>query len=576
MRSTVCLSLLGLAVLLFPGCSPTRRVVVQTPPAPLRQQDPEPAPVVEEPSSERVRTQTEVPARPSAAEVVEEARKTAGLAESHYEGGQVDLGHRTYHAALDGLRVDSVSPEEQEELEQAYSEILDELQDREKARLDELSVLAAPPLDDIGPTERTPLEEMADLNLIAIEVDPQLRDLVHAELLNARFDFPIVLNKPVLRAVEYYQKRGRASMEKGLARAGRFKELFETTFAEFDLPRDLIYLSHVESLFNPRAYSRARAKGLWQFTSGTGRLYGLNIDWWVDERSDVVKSTRAAARYLKDLYEKFGDWYLVLAAYNSGPGRIERRLKRYGDVDYWEMRRRRMIPRETRNFVPSVLASIIIFNDPERYGFDVEPLETLGFDEIRPPAQVALETVAEVLGVPPSKVVELNPELRRNITPFGAPAFRLKVPEGMGPWAEAKLAALPPEKRLRFVHHRVQSGETVGTIARRYSSAIQAIAQVNRLRSVHRIRVGQDLMIPLLDSSAAAGRGSVVAANFSNPDRHVVRRGDSMARIARIYSLSLNDLLTWNRLDRSTIIYPGQTISLAPKGLLADGQQQPD
>ena len=234
--------------------------------------------------------------------------------------------------------------------------------------------------------------------------------------------------------------------------------MFREVFRREGVPLDLVYVAHIESLFRPRALSRARAKGLWQFIPGTGRLYGLRQDWWIDERSDILKSTVAAARFLKHLYGEFGDWYLALAGYNCGPRRIERILRRYGPIDYWEMVRRRLLPRETRNYVPSYLASTIIFKNPTRYGFQVEPDPELKFELVPLKEQVDLETMAELIEVPARLLDDLNPELRRRVTPFELPGYRMKVPLGTGDLAQKKLAQLPPEKRIKLLHHRGAQG----------------------------------------------------------------------------------------------------------------------
>lgn len=495
-------------------------------------------------------------------EIIAVANGSAQRARDAFERGQYQPGREHFEEALRTLRESAFDFVDYPHIERAYSDIQSEYQQRMfRAVRDNPNFPLVEPADR-APPELTPLEEIAEINLYGIEVNPKLRELVDAELLAAKFDVPLVVNDAVLRALDFYQKRGRGSMEKGLRRVGRYQALFERIFAVYGVPSDLIYLTHVESLFNPRAYSRARAKGLWQFTSGTGRFRGLRIDWWIDERSDVVKSTHTAASYLKELNDTFGSWNLALAAYNAGPGRLERTLRRHPGNDYWQLRRKRAIPRETRNFVPLVTASIIIFHDPARFGFDVEPDEAIRLEEIAVPEQVDLRTVAKILDMKPAALADFNPELRRGITPFDMPEYRLKVPEGTGPKVSTALAALPPEERLRFAHHRVNPGETLGTIARRYRTSIGAIAQVNRIRNVHRIKQGQDLMIPMTDRSRKVARQIAVGPG----ERYVVRRGDTLARIARRVGISLRNLLEWNRLTRASIIHPGQRLKVVPEG----------
>jgi membrane-bound lytic murein transglycosylase D len=294
--------------------------------------------------------------------------------------------------------------------------------------------------------------------------------------------------------------------------------------------------------------------------AGTGRVYGLKVNWWVDERMDYEKATRSAARMLKDLKEEFGDWYVVLAAYNVGKGRVGRALKRYGEMDYWTMVKRRLIPRETRNFVPSILAAMIIYKNPARYGFNVEKDPPMDREKVAVPFQADLKVIAELIGVEADVLDEMNPELLRGITPFETEDYYLKVPPGKAIAAAEQLSDLPPEKRLRWAHHKVRQGETLSVIAARYGVSIRAIADMNRIRNVNRLSLGQDLVIPLSDYRAVAStEGGSVPQNGS----HIVRRGDSLYRIARQYGVRMNDLFRWNNLGPRDTIHPGQEIRLS-------------
>lgn len=412
--------------------------------------------------------------------------------------------------------------------------------------------------------EIAPLDELAELNLFTMEVDPHLRELVSGDLLQSRYEIPVVLNDSVLRFLNYYQSRGRHIMERGLKRSGRYLQLFREIFRREDLPLDLVYMAHVESLFNPRAYSRARAKGLWQFVKWTGAQKGLRQDWWIDERSDILRSTEAAARYLKELYASFGDWHLVLAAYNVGPGRIERILNRYGPISYWTMAGRRLLPRETINHVPSVLAALIIFRHPERYGFQVECDPEVAFETVPVAYQVDLRVVSELAGVPLEELKELNPELLRGVTPQGYPEYVLKVPLGKAEILQRQLAAWPPEKRLVLQHHRVKSGETLSLIAKKYSVPVRVIAQANQVRNIHRLSLGQDLVIPI------SGWVAPLQETPALPGSHVVRRGDSLEKIAGLYGVTVRDLLAWNHLKPGALIYPGQKIKILAEAAAAE------
>ncbi len=474
--------------------------------------------------------------------------------ESLFNQGRRDEGGDYFLRALGQLVEPKEEPVPNRQLEGVYFSLLGKIED---LRLEDL---------DSAREEDSPIEWLANRNVFTIRVDPKLKHLASEDLLTSEFDVPVVLNERVLRFLTYYRTRGRVFMERGLQRSGRYLEMFRAVFRREGIPLDLVYVAHIESLFRPDALSRARAKGIWQFIRGTGHLYGLRQDWWIDERSDILKSTVAAARFLKHLYGEFGDWYLALAGYNCGPRRIERILRRYGRIDYWEMARRRLLPRETRNYVPSYLAATMIFKNPARYGFQVEPDPELRFELVPMEHQVDLDTLAELIEVPARLLDDLNPELRRRVTPHKLPGYRMKVPVGRGAMTQERVAQLPPEKRIRLRHHQVRKGETLSLIARRYATSIQAIAQANRLRSIHRLRIGQELAIPLFPSGrgGAARRAASKVRRSDSSGPHVVSRGDTLYAIALAYRVKLKDLLRWNNLSPRQRIFPGQKILVSP------------
>ncbi len=428
----------------------------------------------------------------------------------------------------------------------------------------ELSYLSDPVELQPSVPELSPRDEILQLNLYKLAVDPDLAQRLAPGVLETRYGIPVQINESVLKFLDYYQNRGREITERGLRRIGRYRRNFQRIFEEEGVPQDLIYLAHVESLFNPFARSRARAVGIWQFVRGTAQSNGLTVDWWVDERRDVEKSTRAAARHLRELYERFQDWYLVLAAYNGGPNRVARILRRHGPMDFWIMARKRLLPRETRNYVPSVLAAILIYNQPDHYGFEVEPEAETAFAEVTLDYQVDLRVVAEILDGSLEDLLTLNPELRRAVTPFDSEGYVLRVPEGKAEALSAGLSELPPEKRIRVQHHRVRGGETLSQIARRYATSVTAIAQANRIRNVHRLRLGQDLIIPVQPSRPPPPRRAAIEADSNT---HIVLEGESLWSIARLYGLTVENLLDWNGLGRRGFIYPGQRLRVrGPQG----------
>jgi membrane-bound lytic murein transglycosylase D len=386
-------------------------------------------------------------------------------------------------------------------------------------------------------------------------------------------DLPIELNDPVLTCIELYQGRRKEWFERALARGQKHLPHIREVFASEGLPRDLAYLAMVESAFRPVAYSRAKAKGVWQFVSSTGRRYGLQQDWWVDERSDTEKATRAAARYLKELYAMFGDWNLAMAAYNAGEGVVQRGIDRYKTTDYWKLRKTRALRRETRNYVPLILAAVVVAKAPEKYGIEVQPEEAAPFERVPVEGALDLRVIAECTQTPVAELRELNPELRRLATPAGR-TFDVRVPLGTGAALGECLAALPPDRRVRFRTHVVGKGQTLASIARANGVRARDLAEANGLRLNRRLAVGTELIIPIdprrgakassrptpqptappATLSADAGPGAVRIS-------HRIRPGDTLARIASRYGTTVQNLQQWNGL-RGTRITAGGTLTV--------------
>jgi membrane-bound lytic murein transglycosylase D len=324
----------------------------------------------------------------------------------------------------------------------------------------------------------------------------------------------------------------------------------------------------IESAFKPRAASRAGARGIWQFIGGTGKLYGLRQDFWVDDRFDVEKATRAAARHLLDLHREFDDWYLAMAAYNAGARRIDRAIRRGGNRDFWTLASKRYLPRETRSYVPLILAATIIAKNPETYGFTAASGPALEFDVVELDGPVDLETAARAAGVAVEELRVLNPELRHWVTPLDRPTYGLKVPKGAEATFTAAIAAIPPGERVRFGAHVVERGDTLSKIARRYGTSVEALRSANRLGARSLIHPGQVLTVPVppgaLVAKATRSRDDVVerrAVADGNQEIYVVARGDTLGAIARSFGLSLDDLLSLNDLPAgSSRIQPGQRI----------------
>lgn len=309
------------------------------------------------------------------------------------------------------------------------------------------------------------------------------------------WDIPIEINPAVGRWLSYYRDRGRESFEIALTRAGRYERVMREIFRRKGLPEDLIYLSLIESGFRPTAYSRARAAGLWQFVPNTARLYGLEMSHWVDERLDPIAATEAAAEYLEDLHREFRDWYLTLAAYNAGPGRVHRAIRRTGSRDFWALAENRALRWETRNYVPKLIAVALIAKLPEEYGIRVRPEPIATFDIRYVPDATSLDVVAEAAGVPFDEILELNLHLVRGVTPPGE-RYAVRLPAGTARIFAENYAKLPPSDRVRSVVHVVRRGENLERIARIYGSRVSAIREVNGGIDPRSLKAGQRLLIP--------------------------------------------------------------------------------
>jgi membrane-bound lytic murein transglycosylase D len=281
---------------------------------------------------------------------------------------------------------------------------------------------------------------------------------------------------------------------------------------------------------------------MWQFMPETGRRFGLAQDWWVDERSDPDKATRAAARYLRELYELFGDWNLALASYNAGEGRVSRAMERYGAGDFWTLSRVSNLAQETRNYVPMIHAAIIVARAADRYGFDIAPEAPVTFDTVPVKGAVDLRVIAECVGTGVSTVQSLNPELRRLATPANR-TFRVKVPQGKGDSLAGCLDSLPADKRVAFRTHVVGRGQSLASIAKRYGATSTEIAAANSLGSGKALARGTELIIPV-----KAGAARDLAAGTRTAVHHRVRTGDTLHALAQRYNTTVADLMSWNNL----------------------------
>ncbi len=357
-------------------------------------------------------------------------------------------------------------------------------------------------------------------------------------------DVPPFLEKRVEWFIRYFQTTGRPHFTRWLERSYRYIPFIKKILKEEGLPEDLAYLALIESGFNPHAKSPKNAVGIWQFLPATGRRYGLRIDWWVDERKDTEKATRAAAKYLRALYERFGSWYLAMAGYNAGEGRIARAIRKHRTLRFDKIiSKKRIIKRETRNYIPKYIAATIIAKDPERFGFSIpDEVSPISYEKVKVNGSLPLSTIARACGVSVREIRRLNPHIRRWFTP---PDYTIYVPEGKAKEFTKKLAKLKPER----IHlHKVRRGETIWHIARRYRIPVKPLLAVNNIKNPRRIRDGTVIMVPIRVAPKQSRR------------TYIIKKGDTLWDISRRFGIEVEDILRWNRLPSADMIRPGQKL----------------
>ena len=404
---------------------------------------------------------------------------------AHYQAGDARAARREFDRAIDVL----LSAPEDAALRVPVDKKLEDLVDAIH-RLD-LAGLGAGDVAEVPGFEKPPLE---DVEPLTFPVDPALKNKVAEELRATASQLPLQITDPVLAYINFFSTgRGRRILTYGLQRSGRYKALIRRVLDEEGVPQELIYLAQAESGFQPRAVSRKKATGMWQFMQARGREYGLQQSPYFDDRLDPEKATRAAARHLRDLYHHFGDWYLAMAAYDCGPGNVDRGIERTGYADFWELRSRNVLPKETVNYVPAILAMTIVVKNAKEYGLDgIDGDPPLEYETVEITAPTHLQLAADLAECPLSQLHDLNPALLKNVAPAGT---HLRVPKGTGATLAAVLETVPPEKRTAWRVHRVARGENLGVIAQRYRVSQNAILAANRA-GASALEAGDLLIIP--------------------------------------------------------------------------------
>jgi membrane-bound lytic murein transglycosylase D len=511
--------------------------------------------------------------RPDAVDrLAAQVRAAFAAGEQEAKSNRNETARQDYDRALDLLLASGFDVRKQPELSELFNQIMSSLSAVQTTTQD--AEATGPPEVPVEQQNKpSPLDEINAITSLSGEeipvapADAGLKTNAERELQAVPHDIPLTLTDPVLSFLNFFQTaKGRAIVENGLRRAGRYSEMIRRVLAQEGMPSDLIYLAQAESAFEPQALSRAGARGLWQFMSYRGKQYGLEHSWWLDERQDPEKATRAAAHHLRDLYEMFGDWYLVMAAYNSGPGTVQHAVERTGYADFWELYKANVLPQETRNYVPIILALTLISKDPARYGIEFVPDEPWQVDRVQPGHAVDLRLVSETIDVDVDTLRLLNPQLLRLVTP-NDPRFMLQIPAGKAEEFEKGMAEIPPENWVSWRRHRVEEGETMSSIARRYRISVATLAEVNGLDAQARPEVNAKLIIPATVQPPPT-LGALV--------RYRARRGDTVESVADQFNVTVAELKKWNGMRSNRLvagmrlkIYPGVTGPMPAKATVA-------
>ncbi|HKT12228.1 MAG TPA: LysM peptidoglycan-binding domain-containing protein [Terriglobia bacterium] len=409
--------------------------------------------------------------------------------------------------------------------------------------------------------ESPPIESFADLTF---PVDPRVRKRAELELISVRSDLPLVMNDYVAGFLTYFQNGGQDYINKILTRVGMYQPMISSVLRKYGMPQDLIYLAAAESGFNPQAVSHQGATGLWQFMAARAREYGLKMDQYQDQREDPLKSTEAAARHLRDLYKEFGDWYLAMAAYDAGPGGVQKAIERTGYANFWKLRELHALPEETQNYVPIFIATALIAKDPRAYGFDVQSNSALDPDRVTVTVPTDLRLVAELIDRPVKELENLNPSLLTWATPMDESQYVINLPHGTKDLYEKRIAEVPPENRVWWRAVKVEQADTLEGIAHKYHITEAALARANHLERGDDPEIGAHLILPIPPGRESRYRRVRLY-------RYRVRLGDTLSSIARRYHVSVASLRRWNHL-RSSRIEAGRTLHVRAYGAPSPGR----
>jgi membrane-bound lytic murein transglycosylase D len=493
---------------------------------------PAPVPVAQQPAVATTSQAVDASARAyRAQQIINDAEKAYRSGVDNYRAGRLDAARMDFDSAVDTMLTSGLDLKGDAQLSDEFTHLLDAVNSLEMSALKQGNgfspTLEAAPLDAANEVTFPPNEE--------------LTAKVVAELRTTKSDFPLVVNDYVAGFISYFSNSpgGHAHLLRSLERAGKYKEMISKNLRDEGVPQDLIYLAVAESGFQPQAMNaRSGAGGMWQFMP-TG-AYGLARNGWFDERFDPEKSSKAYAKYMKMLYDQFGDWYLAMAAYDWGPGNVQRAVMKTGYADFWELYKRNVLPAETKNYVPGIIAAIIMAKNPEQYGLDrMVPEDAVISDTVSVDYAIDLRLVADVTGATLPEIVALNPSLLRMTTPRDM-MFDLHLPEGTKDAYAERIKTIPEDKRTSWRFHVVRTGESLEGIATALHSRPSEIVAVNELTAGQSVAAGDELVVPL-----AATAGAVRTQHYT------VRRGDTLVTVADQFNVTVAQLRSWNHLQSS-------------------------
>jgi len=483
-------------------------------------------------------------------QLINQAEQTYKTGVDNYRAGHLDAARANFDAAVDVMLTSGMDLKGDPQLSDEFEHLLDAVNSLEMAALKQGNGFSPA-------VEAAPLDAADEVTFPA---NAALTAKLETELKTTQSDFPLVINDYVAGFISYFSNSpaGHAHLLRSLERAGKYKDMISKDLRAAGVPQDLMYLAVAESGFQPQALNaRSGAGGMWQFMP-TG-AYGLARNGWFDERFDPEKSSKAYARYMKSLYDQFGDWYLAMAAYDWGPGYVQRAVMHTGYADFWELYRRGVLPGETKNYVPGIIAAIIMAKNPAQYGLEnVVPDAPVVSDTVTVDSAIDLRLVADVTGATLEEIVALNPSLLRVTTPSDMP-FDLHIPPGTSDTFRERIKEIPEDKRDTWRFHVVRDGETLDGIAAQFHSHAREIATANDIAAGDPVDTGDELVIPIANATSV------------RPQRYKTRRGDTLITVADRFGVSVEELRRWNRMRTNTVtagrlLTVSQPVKLAPHG----------